>query len=525
MQVNCGLIGVGTVGTATLDFFAEGPLSLGLAGSEIGRRTSVPVHVWSASRRSRTKQKAASEHLIHTVLQRAGDGGARFAYDHDPANPGSAFTPGDPAWRRIVSDPEVDIVVELTGSPVAEAIIQEALWSGKSVVTANKKVMSRSGYELVRLAQARGSVLAYEAAAGGGMPIVQMMGTSIGGRVQAFSAIVNGTCNFILSRMMAGSRNGPLGAESPGLYAEALSSAMDAGLAEADPGDDVLGEDSRSKLIILAGLAFGVRLRLPDVYVRGIARRDLMTRESVFRDEDLLVLDGLGLAPRLVAGAQRTVVDGLDRVVAWVSPVVVRPEHPLAGVQGSDNACLLEVESPAAAERGSGRGYTIVVRGPGAGGPETASSVIADIEFCARQMAVSGRLDSARGVGGESRPMYMYGSDAFSRPQSYLGRPSLHFANDLTARFFLRFVHDENRGHGFDAMAGALSDFGVPADHIHASASAPNLRYFITGPVSFGAMEAALESVLKRFGTGRTSLDVLYLPILDGPALGRAVGG
>ena len=549
-QVNCGLIGVGGVGTAVLDFFSKAPLELALSDSTFGGPSSVPIHVWSASRRSRRNPRAASEKLIHQVVQRAGGEGPRFFYDYDPDDPSPRFTPGAPAWRQVVSDPNVDIVVELTGSPVAEAIIQEALWNGKCVVTANKKVISRTGYELVKLAQARGTVLAYEAAVGGGMPVVQMMGTSIGGRITAMQAILNGTTNFILSSMRGAARDPGNAGDGAAAYPSALCAATHAGLAEADPSDDVLGEDARSKLIILAGLAFGVRLRPRDLYFRGIARRgrrelpqdldravfhacppgqalpckttcgedDHLATESIFTAADLVALGRLGYVPKLLAGAQLLHDGDEERIVAWVQPAALPEEHPLAGVEGSENACLLRVESPVSTGGQGDRSYQIMVRGPGAGGPETASSVIADIQFCARQLAVAGRLGLRGNETGSPAPVYTYGATAFSRAQSWDGPPSFSRANGLAAPFFLRFRHLGEAGHQASALAirNALSSGGIEAEALDPVDSASGHLYYRTGPASVGALEQAIERALRGFTAAEMSLDVLYLPILKG---------
>lgn len=524
-QVNCGLIGVGTVGSAVLDFFAQGPMDLRLSGSEgIGGPSVIPIHIRSASRRARHNPKAAPEDLIRQVLERAGeDGASRFYYDFDPSDPESRFTPGAPAWRRIVSDPEIDIIVEVTGSPVAEAIIQEALWHGKCVVTANKRVMSRSGYELVKLAQARGAVLAYEGSVGGGMPIVQMMGSSIGGNITAILAIVNGTTNFILSRMREQVRTASTPDEASKAYPLALADAIKAGLAEADPSDDVLGEDARSKLIILAGLAFGVRLRPADIYVRGIARRGRLTQESIFTSTDLQALERLGYVPKLLAGAERLQTASGERVIGWVQPVALPTNHPLAGVAGSGNACLMQVESPMTAASGGARGYEIMVNGPGAGGPETASSIIADIRFCAQQIAVAGRVGARRDMAERPVPVYMYGASAFGRSQAYAGAAAACLTDALKAPFFLRFVQ-RGPASAEDAatIVRALRSSRIQGEALAPGETSPGHTYVMTQAASIRQVEEALEQVLRQFDPGRMALDILYLPVLRHASLERA---
>ena len=512
------------MGSAVVDFFANSPIELRLAQPDIGGQTTVPIHLWSASRR--TRPSAPAEALVRKVLGRAGErGSSRFFYDSDPADTSSRFNPGFPSWRRVVDDPAVDIVVEVTGSPVAEAIIQEALWNGKCVVTANKKVMSRSGYELVRLAESRGAVLAYEASVGGGMPVVQMIGSSIGGRITALLAIINGTTNFILSEMSAGAQAAKTPAEAEKLYPMALAEAVKRGLAEADPSDDVLGEDARSKLIILAGLAFGIRLRPADVYLRGIARKGRLTVASIFTASDLAVLRALGYVPKLLSGAQRHHEGGRERIIAWAQPAGVPANHPLAGVTGSENACLLRVESPLPPGQGARR-FEVMVRGPGAGGPETASSIISDIQFCARQLAIAGHLGHRREAGQGAATIYNYGSGAFSQSQEYTGIPAMCQTDALVAPFLLRFltVAGTESAVGLQVSA-ALKAAGIEAQRLPSPGASSSTVYLKTAPASVRAVEAALETVLASCGAQSLSMDVLYLPLLDGPAWGVAGKG
>ncbi len=530
LDINVGLIGVGVVGSSVLDFFARGPMDLPVPGARMGVPGTARVRIWSAARRSRHNPKGAPAAFVERVVSKDKGAGPRFYYDVDNEGGAARRVSKIPAWRQIVRDEDVDIVVELTGSPTAEAIIEEALWNGKCVVTANKAVLSRSGYQLARLAQERGTALACEAAVGGGMPIVQAIASGIGGRITALLAIINGTTNFILTEM-ARAR----GEQARAAYPAAVCAAIHKGLAEADPGADVLGEDARSKVIILAGLAFGARLRPQDVYVRGMARRgsargpapeeraayhacpgdgpcpdicgrdDHVSTQPVLDATDMAVLRELGYVPKLLAGAQQ---DSHGRVVAWVQPAAVPAAHPLAGVTGSENACVLDVESPV---EGGGaprvQRYAIALRGPGAGGPETASSVIADIQFCARQLAV--QRASAHGHG----PLYMYGAGAFSRTQACGPAPAMLESEHLVTPFLLRFARPAGSGGGEIARALALQGLGAePVRQRAASAYA----YFKTSPASVRAIEGAMESVLQTFGPARMGTDVLYLPVLAG---------
>lgn len=515
-SINVALIGVGVVGAGVLDFFGGGPLNLTLPGGDLGGPTAATVKLWSAARRSASNSKAASADRIGTLVTRREDGTARFFYDE--------ATAPEPAWRSVVRDPNVDIVVELTGSPVAEAIIEEALWNGKCVVTANKAVVARSGHDLVRLARSRGVILAYEAAVGGGMPVVQTIASSVGGEVEAILAILNGTTNFILSKMMERANSSEAGS-----YQRAVCAAIHGGLAEADPGADVLGDDARSKIIILSGLAFGVRLRPQDVYFRGISRRgpvksvvtdrtalhrcpgsespctaicaddDHLGTSPIFTASDLATLQAAGLTPKLLAGAQR--ID--DRVVAWAQPAAVPLSHALGGINDAENGCLLDVRSP-----GSGKGalFKIALRGPGAGGPETASSVIADILFCARQLA-SHRCSH------DGAPYYMYGADSFSHPQGFGGVASLLAAKRLQTKFLIRF--DVGPKMKSQDLLATLQENGVEATIDPAGASS-NAVYLRTGLQSMQSIEHAIGRTVGNMPIDGALMNVLYLPIIEG---------
>ena len=316
--------------------------------------------------------------------------------------------------------------------------------------------------------------------------------------------------------MWSGSEQAATVAEVTRLYPDALAGAVKRGLAEADPSDDVLGEDARSKLIILAGLAFDVRLRPADVYVRGIARKGMLTTRSILEGSDLAALRSLGHVPKLLSGAQCQRVNGESRVIAWAQPAAVPATHPLANVTGSENACLLRVESPL--RRGLGtRPFQVMLRGAGAGGPETASSVISDIQFCARQLLVAGRI----GTEGPkpSTAVYNYGAAAFGRPQAQRDVASLCLTDALVAPFLVRFLltgTGENQGT-VAGIAATLRDSGVGAEQFTVPGAPSSHLYLKTAPSSMRRVERALETVLAVRGSD-VALDILYLPLLEGIA-------
>jgi homoserine dehydrogenase len=241
-----------------------------------------------------------------------------------------------------------DLVVELIGG-VEDALryVRGALESGRDVVTANKQLLSRHGEELWELARARERSIGFEAAVAGVVPAIRVLRDSLAGtRIERVHGIVNGTTNYILSEMTRTSCS----------YDVALAEAQRLGYAEADPSDDVGGADAAAKMAILARLAFDAPVRLRDVRFEGI--------EQITPD-DIAYARELGLALKLVGTAER--IDG--GISVRVHPAFLYAGHPLASVGGSFNA--VTVEAPAITE--------ITMSGPGAGGTQTASAVLADV--------------------------------------------------------------------------------------------------------------------------------------------------
>ncbi|ADN01168.1 homoserine dehydrogenase [Spirochaeta thermophila] len=251
-------------------------------------------------------------------------------------------------YRKALADPEVEIVVELVGGTgVAKTITEEALKAGKHVVTANKALLAHHGPDLLRLAREHGVAVAFEASCGGGIPIIRALYDGlIANRIDALYGIVNGTCNYILTRM--------IGEGIP--YEAALKEAQEQGFAEADPTLDVSGMDSAHKLTIMASLAFGCRVDLNAVPVQGIHRLELL---------DITYGRELGYVMKLLAVARRE-EGGLSLVVR---PSFISTEHPLAWVSGSFNAVSVY---------GHATGHTMYY-GRGAGSRPTASAIVADI--------------------------------------------------------------------------------------------------------------------------------------------------
>jgi homoserine dehydrogenase len=275
----------------------------------------------------------------------------RHVCDIDLARPRGVRVPKElltESADRIVNDPQTAIAVETVGGATfAVDLMKRLLAAGKDVVTANKAALAKRGPELFEAAHRAGRSISFEASCAAGIPIIRALRDGLlANRLTALTAILNGTCNYILTKMSS------TGAS----YEGALAEAQARGYAEADPTLDVSGEDTRHKLAILAGLAFGAEVRLDHIYVEGIAGVD---------PSDIAYGAQLGYVLKLLAVGR--MVDGAMSL--RVHPTFVPAGSPLAGVSGADNAVLVT---------GHAVGDTFYV-GPGAGMMPTASSIVADI--------------------------------------------------------------------------------------------------------------------------------------------------
>lgn len=355
-KVKVGIIGLGNVGGGALRILADNAERIGL---KLGASLEVRA---ICSRSIATAPPPEADLFPHAV--RTAD------------------------WRDVVTDPEVDIVAELVGgSGVAAEIIEAAIASGKSVVTANKELMAERGAAIWESARAAGVRMALEASVAGGIPILHVLREGIAGdRIEALLGILNGTCNFILTEM-----------ERRGESLETvLQEAQDLGYAEADPTADIDGFDARSKLALLAALAFGVQVKPEEIPTEGIRR---------IRDVDFLYAARLGHTVRLLASARQT-DSGL---FLSVRPALVPRTTILAGVSGSYNAVWV---------RGA-HGADTFYYGRGAGPTPTGVAVVSDLISLAREIAgnaperVSPFAYSAlerhppEDIGAEVRPYYL----------------------------------------------------------------------------------------------------------------------
>ncbi len=250
--------------------------------------------------------------------------------------------------QDVVRNPDIDIVVELIGGyEPARALVLDAIAHDKHVVTANKALLAVHGNEIFDAARKMGVMVAFEAAVGGGIPIIKALREGLtGNRIEWIAGIINGTSNFILSRMR----------DTGDSFAKALTQAQELGYAEADPSFDINGTDAAHKISILAAIAFGVPIRFDAAYVEGIA--DLAAVDIAYAEQLGYRIKLLGITQITGAGVQLR-----------VHPTLVPKQRLLANVEGAMNAVLV---------KGDAVGTTLYY-GPGAGSEPTASAVVADL--------------------------------------------------------------------------------------------------------------------------------------------------
>ncbi|MCZ2260886.1 homoserine dehydrogenase [Sporosarcina sp. G11-34] len=257
--------------------------------------------------------------------------------------------------NEVLEDESIDLIVEVMGGTYeAKDAIERSLRAGKGVVTANKDVMAEYGLELLKLADENKCDLFYEASVGGGIPLIRTLEDGLASdRITALTGIVNGTTNFILTKMKHENMS----------YEDALAEATELGFAEADPSADVDGIDAARKMVILASLAFSTNVRLEDVFVRGMKE---------IRDGDLELAERFGYTIKL-AGSAKKDEDGVE---VAVEPVFFPNSHPLSSVNNEFNAVYIY---------GDAVGETMFY-GPGAGSLPTATSVTGDVVAACRNL-------------------------------------------------------------------------------------------------------------------------------------------
>jgi homoserine dehydrogenase len=337
-----GLAGLGTVGVSVVRLIAE---------DQLAARCGRPVEIVAVSARKKGKDRGVDL------------SGTRWI--DDPV--------------ALAADPGIDVFVELMGGDgdPAKAAIETALKAKKSVVTANKALLAKHGVALAQLAEANGVALNFEAAVAGAIPIIKTLREGFAGNSFArIYGILNGTCNYILTRMEQDKLS----------FAECLKDAQRLGYAEADPTFDVEGFDTAQKLAILASIAFGTKVDADSIFVEGI---------SSIAAADLAAADELGYRIKLLGVAVKTET-GIEQ---RVHPTMVPKDSAIAQVMGVTNAVTVDAEGIA----------PITLVGPGAGGLATASAVVADIGDVARGVRVApfGRAVDSLTVAGRA-PMQMH---------------------------------------------------------------------------------------------------------------------
>jgi len=311
--INVGLLGIGTVGGGTFTVLQRN-------AEEITRRAGRPIRI-----------VAVADKNLELAKQVTG-GACRITDD--------AFS--------VVSDPEVDIVIELIGGyGVAKELVMQAIANGKHVVTANKALLATHGNEIFKAAQDKGVMVAFEAAVAGGIPIVKAVREGLtANRIEWIAGIINGTTNFILSEM-----------RDKGLsFDVVLKEAQRLGYAEADPTFDIEGVDAAHKITILASLAFGIPMQFDKAYIEGISKLDAI---------DIKYAEQLGYRIKLLGLTRRTA----EGVELRVHPTLIPTKRLIANVEGPMNAVVVQ---------GDAVGPTLYY-GKGAGAEPTASAVIADL--------------------------------------------------------------------------------------------------------------------------------------------------
>jgi homoserine dehydrogenase len=363
-RVRIGLLGCGTVGAPLVELIRE-------RGGVIAARTGLRLEVTRVAVRSLAKERPVTLPDGVLTLDAAG----------------------------LAVDPDVDVVVEVIGGiEPARELVLSALKAGKPVVTGNKELLANVGADLFAAAEEAGVDLLFEAAVAGGIPFMRPLRESLAGeRIDRIMGIVNGTTNYILTRMT----------EAGATYADALSEAQQLGYAERDPTADVEGHDAAAKAAIIASIAFGVRVVAGDVYDEGISG---ITRA------DIDYAAKMGYVVKLLAIAEQH--DGAEadghagEVAVRVHPAMVPADHPLASVRDSFNA--LFVEGAAVGD--------LMFYGRGAGGSPTASAVLGDVIDAALNRtrgshATVGKLAKARlRPIDETETAYYLNMDVYDQP-------------------------------------------------------------------------------------------------------------
>ena len=411
-------------------------LKIGLAGfGNVG----AGVYKNLEKNRQLLRERTGCELVVSRIAVRNPDGPRSF-----PLPPELVTTD----LNELVNDPEISIVVELIGGvEEAFAFVKAALERGKAVVTGNKALLAERGSELFAIAEAHGRPIHYEAAVAGGIPIIKAVQESlIGNHIQSVVGIINGTCNYILTRM----------SEAGLTYPDALAEAQKLGYAESDPTLDINGWDAAHKAVILASLSYGRWVPCESVHVEGIEE---------IRSEDIAFADKLGYAIKLLGVIQLHEDSGSIEV--RVQPSLIPLSHILASVKGVFNAVMV---------RGDIVGSTLFY-GSGAGQDPTSSSVIADIADAAMwTQPTRGAGLATHRIYGETLPVC-----------------------DSISKYYLR-VEAEDRPGVLARIATVLGEFSIgilsviqPEDHDEEFAAIVLMLHY----APFGIVREAIDAISK----------------------------
>jgi homoserine dehydrogenase len=321
--------------------------------------------------------------------------------------------------HKVVDDPDTDIIIEMIGGEgIAKDLILKALENGKHVVTANKALLAAQGNELFAAAARKGVDLAFEASVGGCMPTIKSMRESlVGNNIKAMTGILNGTCNYILSKI----------ADEGISFKEALDQAQNKGYAEADPTLDIEGFDTAHKVAILAALAYGMEINLDDVYIEGISRITPL---------DIAFAEQFGYRIKLLAISKFL----NDRVEARVHPTMIPFDNLLTHINGTVNAITISGDAVG----------DILLCGHGAGMMPTASAVISDIVDIARNILCG----TARRV------------PPLSYQRKNIRKIPILPIDDLVTHYYFRFSVQDHPGV-LSTITGILGKYDISIQSVH----------------------------------------------------------
>jgi homoserine dehydrogenase len=383
-EINLGLLGCGTVGTGVAKILIE---NQDLIQSRVGTALNL---------------KYVADIDVHT------DRGISF-------DAGVLITDA----RKVIEDPEIDIVIEMIGGlGIAKDLILSAIQNGKQVVTANKALLASQGNEIFKAAAEKKVDLAYEASTGGCMPIIKALRESlVGNRIESMIGILNGTCNYILSKIT----------DEGVTFEEALAEAQSHGFAEADPTLDVEGHDTAHKLAILTSLAYGMEINLNDIYIEGI---------SEIKPMDIAFAGEFGYRIKLLAIGK---TNG-DSVEARIHPTMIPFDNLLSNVNGTLNAITVSADAVG----------DMLLYGHGAGMMPTASAVISDTVDLARNLL--------SGAGGRI-PLLAY-------QQKNIRKIPILSVEEIQTHYYFRFAALDRPGV-LSKVSGILGNYGISIKSVH----------------------------------------------------------